>query len=96
MDRLIFVILFVLLAASCSTRIEYEQPAAPSSPNAININTASVADLEKLPGIGPGTAGAVVEFRTASGPFRRAEHLMFIRGVSEKRFLEIRSLLSTE
>lgn len=66
------------------------------APNAININTASTGELEKLPHIGRKTAEAIVRFRTENGPFRRPEHLLLIRGVSEKRFLEIRQFLRTE
>ena len=95
--RPIMLSLFVSLTfAACSSRVEYEQPRAEIIPNAININTATAADLEKLPGIGRGTAEAIVEFRTNNGPFRRIEHLMLIRGVSEKRFLAIRPLLTAE
>ena len=93
-----FPILFlVVLLAACSTRVEYSatNADAPSS-NAININTASVDELEKLPHIGRKTAEAIVEFRTANGPFRRVEHLMQIRGVSEERFENLRPLIKIE
>lgn len=62
----------------------------------ININTASVAELEKLPGIGPGIAERIVAYRQEHGLFRRAEHLMMVRGISERKFREIRSRLTVE
>ena len=63
---------------------------------AININTATVAELERLPRIGPKTAANIVKFRTDNGPFRQVEELMQIHGISEKKFLEIRQYLRTE
>jgi len=66
------------------------------SSEAININTATAADFEKLPYIGRKTAESIVQFRQENGPFRRVEHLMQIRGISEKRFLEIQQFLKAE
>lgn len=89
----------ILLAAcmcACSARVEYERPRVESSPVAININTATADELERLPHIGRKTAEAIVEFRTENGPFRRLEHLMLIRGVSRSRYDELRPLLRAE
>src|SRR5436190_19420141 len=94
--RFVPLLLAACLAAGCSTHVVYDTPHARSSPDAVNINTASADDLERLPHIGRKTAEAIVEFRTENGPFRRVEHLMLIRGVSQKRFLELRPLLRTE
>ena len=62
----------------------------------INLNTASSADLEKLPGIGKGIAARIIEHREKFGPFRRAEHLLLVRGVSERRFREARLFIRVE
>lgn len=81
----------------CTSRIVYEpQTAAAAAQNAININTASADELEKLPYIGRKTAEKIIEFRAENGPFRRLEHVMQIRGISEKRFLEIQPFLRAE
>lgn len=82
----------------CSERQVYRTSANPNpiSPDSININTASVDELEKLPYIGRKTAEAIVQFRTENGPFRRPEHLMQVRGISETRFIELRPILRTE
>ena len=93
MKPLISLLLFLFLAG-CSTRVEYTTSTViSSSAEAVNINTATVTELEQLPYIGRSTAEAIVEFRQKNGPFRRAEQLMLIRGVSETRFLEIRHLV---
>ncbi len=55
-----------------------------ASASRININTASVKELEKLPGIGKGLAERIVEHREKNGPFRRPEHLIMVRGISDR------------
>lgn len=85
-----------LLLSACSSRVEYESQQSRANVSAININTASVEDLEKLPNIGRRTAESIVEFRTQHGPFRRPEQLLQIRGVSEERFAELRPLIKTQ
>lgn len=64
--------------------------------NAININTASAAELEKLPDIGAKTAREIIEHREKFGRFRKPEHLLFVRGISDKRFREMGSLIKVE
>ena len=92
------VFFLAILFVGCSTRQDYQTPdnSLRPEPNAININTATVDELEKLPYIGRKTADAIVEFRTANGPFRRVEQLMQIRGVSEERFANLRPLIKIE
>ncbi len=81
------LITLVVMLMACSTRVEYSQASAfVASPNSININIASADELENLPGIGRKTADAIIAFRIENGPFRRVEHLMLIRGISEDRF----------
>lgn len=84
------------LLISCSRRTEHISSEIANSSNGLNINIATADELEKLPHIGRKTAEAIVEFRTANGPFRRVEHLMQIRGISEERFLELRQFIKTE
>lgn len=56
----------------------------PTQP--LNLNTASAAQLETLPGIGPGLAARILEYRRKHGPFKRAQDLIIVRGMSAKRF----------
>lgn len=56
----------------------------------VSVNRASREELEKLPGIGPALAARIVEHRALYGPFRSAEHLMLVRGISERRFRQLR------
>jgi competence protein ComEA len=96
MRRIVLILFASLGMAACSARVEYERPIAVSSPDAININTATADDLERLPHVGRKTAEAIVEFRNDNGPFRRVEHLLQIRGMSEKRFDELRPLVRAD
>ena len=83
-----------LTTLACTSRIVYEVGAEPPAVGVVNINTASVAELETLPGLGQKTAEAIAEHREQHGAFRRVEHLMLVQGVSEARFVEIRPLIT--
>jgi competence protein ComEA len=62
----------------------------------ININTASARKLEKLPGIGKGLAARIVEHREKYGLFRRPEHLIMVRGISDRRFRTLRDSIAVD
>ena len=69
--------------------------AAPAAPGAtVNINTATAADFEGLPGVGAKTAARIVEYRQKNGPFKKIEELMNVRGLGEKNFLKLKPQLS--
>lgn len=60
---------------------------------ALNLNTATVRELDALPGIGPSLAKKIVEFREKKGGFKRVEELLAIPGISEKRWQALKDLL---
>lgn len=62
----------------------------------ISINTASASELEKLPGVGGQIARRIIEHRERYGRFRRVEHLMMVRGISERRFNELRFFIKVD
>ena len=66
------------------------------SENAVNINTASLEELQKIPNIGAKTAVKIIEYREKFGGFRKPEHLLLIDRISDVRFREMRSLVKTE
>lgn len=59
----------------------------------ININTATLENLQTLSGIGPATAEKIVDFRSTNGPFRSIEELMDVSGIGEKTFEKIKEKL---
>jgi competence protein ComEA len=65
-------------------------------PSRININTAPAHELEKLPGIGKAMAERIIEHREEFGRFRRPEHLLMVRGISDKRFRALQELITIE
>jgi len=73
---------------SLSAKVENARP--------VNINVASATELEKLPGVGKAIAERIIAHRTEYGPFRRAEHLMMVRGISDRKFRAIRSMIVVE
>lgn len=62
----------------------------------ININEASAHELEKLPGIGEKLATEIVNHRARYGRFRRVEHLLMVRGISENRLRKMRGMITVE
>ena len=62
----------------------------------LNLNTATLRDLETLPGVGPALARRIVEFREKKGGFKRLEELLAIPGISEKKWKVIRGLVEVK
>jgi competence protein ComEA len=62
-----------------------QPPAAP-----LDLNAATAQQLQALPGVGPAMAKSIVDFRKKSGPFRRVEDLLAIRGITNQRLEKIR------
>ena len=69
--------------------------AASAGPAAkVDLNTATVAQLDTLPGVGPVTAQHIVEWRTRNGRFARVDQLREIDGIGERRFQQLRDLVT--
>ena len=62
----------------------------------ININTADVTELQKLPGIGPSIAARIVEYRLQNGPFRAIEEITGVRGIGETRLNNLRNSITVD
>lgn len=66
---------------------------SPDSGGVVNINRASVAELDALPGVGPSTAQAIVDYRTTNGPFGSPEDLLNVKGIGPAKFDAMRKLV---
>lgn len=92
---ILYCLIFCLSCREKSAASEFlskSQP--PTVENSININTASAAELEKLPAVGEEFARRIIEHREKFGRFRRAEHLLLVRGMSDKKFRQIKNLVT--
>ena len=89
---------FLLLACKHSSQNQQlnTQKQELKSENAVNLNFATAEELEKLPKIGKTIAHRIIEYRQKYGKFRRAEHLILVRGMSDKKFREIQTLVRVE
>jgi competence protein ComEA len=68
--------------------------AAPGATAIVNINTATQAQLETLPGLGAKAAERILEYRQKNGQFKKVEDLMNVKGIGEKSFLKLKPRLS--
>ena len=69
-------------------------PAGAGPTAKINLNTSSVTQLDTLPGVGPVTAQHIVEWRSRNGRFVRVDQLREIDGIGERRFQQLRDLVT--
>jgi competence protein ComEA len=70
---------------------EAGDPAA--GPQPIDLNEATVGELETLPGVGPAIAQAIVDYREENGPFSSVDQLLDVPGIGDIKLAEIRSLV---
>ncbi len=60
----------------------------------VDINSAAVAELDTLPGIGPSTAEKIVEYRETNGPFATIEEIMNVSGIGPAKFDQIQAFIT--
>ena len=77
-----------------SERTIVPTPADASTGSPIDINTASAAELDELPGIGPALAERIVALRSERGPFRSVDELELVEGISERTVEQLRPLVA--
>jgi competence protein ComEA len=86
--RFLFGLALILAPPSATASIS-----RPQNEERININTASVEELERLPGVGPALASRIVERRRKHGPFKRPQDVVIVRGMSAKLYRRIAHLI---
>jgi competence protein ComEA len=91
LPALVLVSLFAAAPhASAQSASRSSAKTSTATTSIVNINTASAAELDALPGIGAKMAERIVEYRQKNGPFKKVEDLMNVRGVGEKNFLKLK------
>lgn len=88
--RTLLSILFLGLLFSESSLAAKKKP--PERP--VNLNTANSEQLQQVPGIGPATAGKILQMRKTYGPFKSVDDLLAIRGLGAKRLEKMRKYLT--
>ena len=68
-------------------------PDTSSSSALVNINSATQAELETLPGIGPSTAAKIIDYRNKNGDFKNIEDIMNVSGIGESKFNNIKDYI---
>jgi competence protein ComEA len=71
-----------------------EEQSGGTGGDLININTATLAELETLPGIGPSLGQNIIDYREANGPFETIEDIMKVSGIGTAKFEAIRDLIT--
>ena len=89
-----FVIVTMLAGSAFAQKPPAPAESAAAKAPVVNLNTATTAELEQLPGIGAKVAARIVEYRTKKGPFKKIEELMNVQGIGEKSFLKLRAQLT--
>ena len=62
----------------------------------LNINTATIPELDELPGIGPVLAQRIVDYRTTYGKYKAVEELLKVNGIGDAKLMEIMDLITVE
>ena len=80
---------------NASQNFKKQSPNMEQATAIININTATIAELDTLPGIGPAIANRIVEFRNQQ-PFTKIEDIMLVKGIGKKKFAKLRERITVE
>jgi competence protein ComEA len=99
-----FMAALVAVAPAAQARVQAQKATAAktaSSPRVratasapVNLNAASIAQLQTLPGVGASTAQRILDYRQKNGAFKKIEELMNVKGVGEKSFLKLKPLIT--
>ena len=97
-----FILTLLIFGVFCTALLYYQKSVTNSEIKKvefkeprifININTASAAQLERLPGIGPVLAKDIIVYRQRVGGFKEAKELKNVKGIGDKKFEKIKDLL---
>lgn len=69
---------------------------APAAVALINLNTATVEELDSLPGIGPAIAKRIIDYRESAGGFKDVEQITEVSGIGEATLAKIKDLITVQ
>jgi competence protein ComEA len=87
-----FITAALLAAVVLTTGPAFAAATAPVGK--VNLNTATLSQLQDLPGIGPALAARIVDHRQKNGAFKSVEDVMAVKGIGERNFAKIQDFLS--
>jgi len=100
MKREITSLLVLVLIIFSLNQVGFAQATAPAKETGksvvVNINSAGQSDLERLPGIGPSLAKKILDFRQKNGQFKTPNDLMAVPGIGEKKFEQLKNLITVK
>jgi competence protein ComEA len=102
MRRLMFAVAIVIATLIASPSSAWAQAAKgrgaakakATATDPINLNAATAAQLQTLPGIGANAAQRILDYRQKNGSFKKIEELMNVKGIGEKSFLKLKPLIT--
>ena len=83
------------ISSENSVRMETIDEEEMTEVGLININTATAQELQELPGIGESIANEIIKYREENGPFLTKRGIMKVKGIGEKMYEEIKSMITT-
>ena len=102
MRRLMFAVAIVIATLIVSPSSSWAQAAKgrgaakakATATDPINLNAATAAQLQTLPGVGASAAQRILDYRQKNGSFKKIEELMNVKGIGEKSFLKLKPLIT--
>jgi len=102
MRRLMFAVAMVIATLIASPSSSWAQAAKgrgaakakATATDPINLNAATAAQLQTLPGVGASAAQRILDYRQNNGSFKKIEELMNVKGIGEKSFLKLKPLIT--
>ncbi|MGC8861233.1 MAG: helix-hairpin-helix domain-containing protein [Armatimonadota bacterium] len=80
--------------AHSTRRLATSGPGFSPSNSQVNINTAGLEELDRLPGVGPATARKILDYRSRIGRFTSVDQLMEVKGIGPKKLEEMRPFVT--